>query len=158
MGWKTPKHEYVVRLDLAAADRVLTHTQIDLLKIDESGAGVFGLYENPRVAAVVLWQVVEPEARTHGCSQVDFLDSLDGEIIERGVDALVQALIDFFPQSKRPALEALRSQVQALQKMASARVEQILKTGRVSQIAESKMRELEEKIEDQLERLQMSDD
>lgn len=146
-NWFAGSTEYTLRLDLATADRVLEHCKLDLLQIGENEASVFALFEDPRRAALVLWHVIEPQANTHGINRQAFLSGLDGDQIEKGVEALIEALVLFFPQSKRPGLVALRKQVDAIRAMASVRIEALMQKERLSEIAKAKMDELEAKIE-----------
>lgn len=55
----------------------------------------------------VLFELVRPEATANGITAEDFAEALDGDALEDATNALLEAVIDFFPGAKRRALRAM---------------------------------------------------
>lgn len=61
------------------------------------------LFTDPEILVGILWVCCEPQAQTLGVSAEQFGFGFDGPAISRAVDALLEAIIDFF---HRPATAA----------------------------------------------------
>jgi len=115
--------EWTIRANVATFARVKDVGGIDLV-----GAVVLGqntdalsrLLLDPVFAARVLWACVQPEAEQRGITEAVFCDTLDGESIGRGVDALLQALPYFFPtpEARTAATQITKALAQARAQMA----------------------------------------
>lgn len=106
-----------------ARDRV----NLDLLKIMDRGERVIErLGEDPVLLCNVLFVLVEEEAGKRGVTDVEFGESLIGDAIADATDALVRAIIDFFPQPRRGLLLKAMERAQALQTRAGVKAEEKL--------------------------------
>ncbi|MBA2481228.1 MAG: hypothetical protein H0V44_11245 [Planctomycetes bacterium] len=83
--------------------RVRALVQIDLLDV-LGGHLLETLSSDPVVLCDVLFAAVKPEADARQVSDVDFGRAMAGDAIEQATRALLDDLVDFFPQPKRRLL------------------------------------------------------
>lgn len=138
--------EYSVKLTIADAERVLDLTGVNLIEIREGAVSVFDLYDDYGLAAKVLAALWKPQMEASGVSAEALKNELTGEISDRAIDLLVEALIDFFPSAKRSIVIAMRSKVEALRKAAAEKAEQIFNSDLLDKVAETRMGKLQEQI------------
>lgn len=51
----------------------------------------------------ILWILIEPQAEEAGVNELDFVSGLGGDSYGDAINALIEALIDFFPQAAHRA-------------------------------------------------------
>ena len=95
----------------------------DLLKIniavEAANGSLFDRLElDPVLLADVLFAICKPQADAAKISSEDFGRALAGDVIEHATAALIEELLDFFPQDRRSVLRAMLSTGQAVQKAA----------------------------------------
>ena len=93
-------HEWTLSITVGAIRRVRNRLQTDLLEAAE-GDLLARLARNAVLLVDVLWCLVEPEARGRDVTDEDFGRALVGGALDRATDALVEALLDFFPKPQR---------------------------------------------------------
>lgn len=93
---------YTFRLSLATADRIKAATKIDLLG-DDVTKSLVGLVFDRRQLGEVIWCFAAKQAKELDVARDDFFDALDGDALERGWNAVVEAAISFIPPQRQAA-------------------------------------------------------
>jgi hypothetical protein len=95
-------YEYDLRLTVGKLAVVREETGVDLGKaLASEGALADLMFGDPARLASVLYAVAEPVGpQIAAPDPVDFAHGLDGPALERGTEALLAAVADFFPRSK----------------------------------------------------------
>lgn len=127
--------EWEIAVNVGTIRSVRAACGIDL--IDAAlGATAIKLAENPCLVGDVLWALVKKQAEVLRVSGEDFAYLLSGDVLKDATDALLEDLMDFFPnpetrralraamaiatQNTRQKLELAMSQLEALQKSPNA--------------------------------------
>jgi hypothetical protein len=99
-------------INITTLKHVLAKTGIDLLDVEEGRA--FKEIANPYKLGDVLFVLCKQQADNAGVSDEAFGAALAGDATEKASDALVDEMIDFFPQSRREILRELITRGTAL--------------------------------------------
>jgi hypothetical protein len=102
-----------VRIDVSTIKRVRDKYGIDLSKVMSSQSELTRLADDVVLLVDVLFALVSPQAETRKVSAEDFAHLLAGDTIESATNALMEAIIDFFPQSRRVLLRQLWEKLKA---------------------------------------------
>ncbi|MBA3936833.1 MAG: hypothetical protein H0X38_05175 [Planctomycetes bacterium] len=94
---------WTVTITVATVKRVRALCDVDLLAV-AGGDLLERLATDPVLLADVLYAVVEDEAKQRQLSDVDFGRALVGDTIARATSALLETIVDFFPNPKRGVL------------------------------------------------------
>jgi hypothetical protein len=95
--------EWQIALTLGVAKKIKDQAGVDLLDLD--GGNLFQkLIDDPFTLGDVLYIACQGQAEKRSISAEQFADRLAGDAIAHGTSALLEALVDFFPSSKRPLL------------------------------------------------------
>lgn len=113
---------WVVDISVATIKRVRTLTGINLLEVIQ-GELIEQLSSDPILLADCLYAVCQPQAVREGVSDEAFGQSLAGDVIDRATTALLEGLIEFFPEPKRRLLEKATAKYRQVQTQALALVE-----------------------------------
>lgn len=105
-----------VRVDVSTIKRVRDKYGIDLAKVLSSQEQLTRLADDVVLLVDTLYAVVEPQATTRGINAELFARSLSGDVIEHATMALMEGIIDFFPQGRRAILRQIWEKVRALDK------------------------------------------
>lgn len=93
--------EWCITVDVRAIARVRDLCQVDLAKLfDDSFSLMKALFEDPVKLSDVLWTLINTGDR------LEFDTGFTGDTLETAANAMIEAVIDFFPNPKRR--EALR--------------------------------------------------
>lgn len=112
-----------IRIDVAAIRKVRTKRGVDLAKVMGSQEELNKLIEDPCLWVDVLWDLVEEQANTQGVTAEVFAHGLAGDAFESASTALIEAIIDFFPSSRREILRRLLGKVKQMESLKLAEVE-----------------------------------
>jgi hypothetical protein len=98
---------WVIQIHVTAVKRVRALIDVDLFAlIDDEMKGLAKLMADPCSLVDVIFVLCQDEAGKLGISDEDFGRAMAGDAIERGRDAFLAELIDFFPDPKvRGALQ-----------------------------------------------------
>lgn len=107
-----------IRVDVSTIKRVRDRHGIDLAKVLSSQEQLTRLADDVVLLVDTLYAVVEPQATTRGINAESFACSLSGDVIEYATMALMEGIIDFFPQGRREILRQIWEKVRALDKQA----------------------------------------
>lgn len=105
---------WTIVVNVAAVKRVRSLLDINLLdvvKLDEKNRPNVDLLEqlasDPVLLCDVIYCICKPEADTQNISDEDFGMAMGGDAIEHATTALLEELVDFFPEAKRLVLRKL---------------------------------------------------
>jgi hypothetical protein len=133
---------WTVQVNVDAIKRVRDLVQVNLLEAIE-GKLVERLINDPILLCDVLYCLCKPEADAKNLSDVDFGRAMGGDAIDGATTALLEALVDFFPQGRRRVLSKALAKLNNLQVRALAAVEAKLDSPEMErQFAES-LRQIE---------------
>ena len=110
----TAGRTWTVALNVDALKRVRALTSVNLLEVLD-GALIEKLTSDPILLCDVLFAVVKPEADAKSISDTDFGKALAGDSIELATTALLEELVDFFPEARRRVLQKALGKLKAWQ-------------------------------------------
>lgn len=112
--------EWCITVDVRAIARVRDLCQVDLAKLfDDDFRLMQALFEDPVKLADVVWVLINTGDR------LEFDTGFTGDTLESAANALVEAVIDFFPNPKRRA--ALRETLRKAWDAVNQQTEEVLK-------------------------------
>ena len=113
---------WTVQINVDTIKRVRDLAQVNLLEVIE-GKLLERLISDPILLCDVIYCVCQPEADTKNISDADFGRSMAGDAIDGATTALLEELVDFFPQGKRRVLSKALAKLKQLETAALAVVE-----------------------------------
>jgi len=105
---------WTVALNVGTLKRVRALREVDLMQAVE-GKLVEKLIADPVLLCDVLYAVCKEEAEKQNVSDEDFGRGLGGDAIDSATTALLEELVDFFPQRRREVLRKALEKMQSLQ-------------------------------------------
>lgn len=99
--------EWVLEVTVDDIRTVRERLKYDLVDISEDS--INKLYDDPVLLVDVIWLLCESQATGRKISDVEFGRSLKGDAIEEATAALLEAIADFFPGSRRSLLKKVIS-------------------------------------------------
>lgn len=89
---------------VGAVERVRRHAEVDLVRLFDPKSQVLQrIAEDPVALVAALWAIVEPQAKALGVTPEQFGESIFGDSIADGAQALLDAMVDFSPHSTERA-------------------------------------------------------
>lgn len=122
-------------VNVVAIKRVRALCDVDLNAIIEVEDGkpsarlLEKLSSDPVLLVDVLYAVCKPECDQKNISDEDFGAAMAGDAIEHATSALLDEVIDFFPEAKRLALKKILSATRRFAQVAKTRMETLLANG-----------------------------
>lgn len=103
------EEEWTITINVGTARRVRDECDVDIL---EATRGRFDslqkITNDEYTLGAVLWSLCQDQAKERGLDEKQFAERFaDADVIENAVNALLFALISFFPRRSRPTLETL---------------------------------------------------
>lgn len=105
---------WTVALNVGTVKRVRALCEVDLMQAVE-GKLVERLIADPVLLCDVLYAVCKEEAEKQNVLDEDFGRGLGGDAIDSATSALLEELVDFFPQRRREVLRKALEKMQSLQ-------------------------------------------
>jgi len=135
----TAGRTWTVGVNVDAVKRVKTLVGVDLLATDQK---LFELLANDLVLLCdVVYAVCKPEADTQNVPSEDFGRAMSGDALGAAATALVEELVDFFPQHRRRELTRKAVQkLDQLMEMAFDATERRLDSGELEREMENALR------------------
>ncbi len=140
---------WTLAVNVAAIKRVRAICDVDLNSIVEMDAGnkpsaklLERLSTDPVLLVDVLYAVCKPEADAKNIGDEDFGRAMAGDAIDHATAALLDEIIDFFPEAKREAFKKILSATRRFESLARKKMETLLADGN-----------FEDKLVSELERL-----
>jgi hypothetical protein len=115
-------HTWTVQVNVDAIKRVRDLAQVNLLEVVE-GKLLERLISDPILLCDVIYCLCKPEADSRNISDVDFGKAMGGDAIDGATTALLEELVDFFPQARRRVLAKALAKLRTLETAALAAVE-----------------------------------
>lgn len=125
-------HEWGLHIDIGTIARIRKDYAIDLSKVLASREAIEELAGDVVKLVDVLWGLVEPQAKTAGINAESFAGRLLGDSIEEAANALIEAIIDFFPSRRRELLRQIWSKGKELSEAKLSEIEKQI-SGALSQ-------------------------
>lgn len=136
-------------VNVAAIKRVRALCDVDLnaiVEIDKDNNPSTKLLErlssDPVLLVDVLYAVCKPDCDQKNVSDQDFGAAMAGDAIDHATAALLDEIVDFFPEAKRLAFKKILAATRRFEEIAKKRLETMLQDG-----------QFEEKLVSELERL-----
>lgn len=101
----TKGRSWEVKINIGVLKRIKSLTGIDLLDA-ETGILSSNL-SSPVIVCDILFATVKPQADSIGVSDIDFGESMNGEILEKAQELLYIETANFFPKPRREIMMAL---------------------------------------------------
>lgn len=124
---------WTLAVNVAAIKRVRALCDVDLTKIvelDAQGRPSAELLErlanDPVLLVDVLYAVCKPEADANGVTDEAFGGAMVGDAIEHATSALLDEVVDFFPEAKRLALRKILAAGRRFAAIATERMKTLL--------------------------------
>jgi hypothetical protein len=133
---------WTVQVNVDAIKRVRDLAQVNLLEVVE-GKLLERLISDPILLCDVIYCLCKPEADSKNVSDVDFGRAMGGDSIDGATTALLEELVDFFPQAKRRVLAKALAKLQKLQTAALAAVETRLDSPELDRQMAARLAQLE---------------
>lgn len=143
-------HAWTFRVTMAQAIQLRTRRKVDLLATDAAKTAA-QVAADPLALAEIAFDISHAERQSLGLGEEsDFLARWDGDCWLDLIDATVEALIDFFPPSRRQALLAIwRRQKAAENRVLQKMTERATSDGTLAMLdrqADQALQEFERKI------------
>lgn len=123
---------WTLSVNVAAMKRVRALCGVDLasiVEVDENDRPSFKLLEqlssDPVLLVDVLFAVCKPEADARNINDEDFAAAILGNVITAATDALLEDIIDFFPEPKRRMLNRLLTLTRRFEKEITKQAESV---------------------------------
>ncbi len=113
---------WTVQINVDAIKRVRDLVSVNLLEVID-GKLLDRLISDPILLCDVIYAICKTDADQKNISDVDFGRAMAGDAIDSATTALLEELVDFFPQAKRRVLAKALAKLQKLQTAALAAVE-----------------------------------
>ena len=135
-------------VNVATVKRVRALCEVDLNTVVEVEDGkpsaklLERLSSDPVLLVDVLYAVCKPECDQRGVSDEDFGAAMAGDSVEAATDALLDEIIDFFPETKRRAFRKILSASRRFGEAAKKRLAELLEDGRFEDALVSELERL----------------
>ena len=113
---------WTVQVNVDAIKRVRDLAGVNLLEVIE-GKLLDRLVSDPVLLCDVIYAVCKPEADAKNVVDADFGRAMAGDAIDAATTALLEELVDFFPQARRKVLGKALGKLKALETAALNAVE-----------------------------------
>ena len=105
---------WTLGIDVAAIKRVRSLLDVDLMSAVE-GKLLERLVSDPVLLCDVIYCVCKPEADSNGVSDEEFGRAMAGDAVDHATTALLEELVDFFPQARRRLLAKALGKLKTLE-------------------------------------------
>lgn len=112
------KREWVVTVNVGAVKRVRDEAGVDLDNVSE----MFEKISDTVTLCRVVYAIIRPDADRKQVTLDGFLDSISGDSIASAEGALIEALTNFFPPTRREPFRLLVGKIREMQAVETARL------------------------------------
>lgn len=142
--------EWSIEINCYALKSIQKHLQADLMELVHEG--LEPIFNSPTLLCDILFVLCKDQADKRRVKDDDFGMSLSGDVIKKATDALVEAIIDFFPDEKKR--EAIRRGMSLREKAETESTAKVIEDfGRMEKMSVEEMEtELLRKRREQLRR------
>jgi len=96
--------EWTPRLTYLIVRNIKQRTGVSILEIADKTEGLVAAFDRIENFSKVLFASVEREAAKASVTEDDLMDALDGELVEKASEALLDAIVEYFPERKKKLL------------------------------------------------------
>ena len=121
---------WTIEVTVATIKRVRALCKVDLnsiVELDKNNKPSAELLEqlstDPVLLVDVLYAVCKPQADKLGITDEDFGEAMAGDAIEHATSALLEEVIDFFPEAKRMVMRKILSAIRKFSEAAKRKLE-----------------------------------
>jgi hypothetical protein len=140
----TEGRNWSVGITVATIKRVRDLMDVDLMEAVE-GKLLDRLSTDPVLLVDVVYAVCKPEADIVGVTDVQFGTAMAGDVIEHATVALIEAIIDFFPNPRdRATMRKVYTSTQRMMEKARDVIEHRLESGEMEKVEARLLQELGE--------------
>lgn len=107
------KNSWTINLTIGLLNRVLENNQVDLAPDNNDASPILGLLFQRNKLCDVAWTCCKAQADEKGVTRDDFLDAIDGNVIMKCWEALVDAIAFFIQSRSQKLAEAFLEAVEA---------------------------------------------
>jgi hypothetical protein len=139
------RRAWVIDLNVGAIKQVRAQCNVDLLDV---GGEVFQrLAGDPILLCDVLFVLCQEAAEQNNVSSESFGKGLAGNAIDEAVEALLEGLVAFFPNSRRHLAEKALAKSRALEQKIIEHMETVIESDKFDQAVEEGLREIDNEVE-----------
>ena len=128
-----------ISVNVSSVKRVKDMLQVNLLEI-VNGELITRLYEDPELLCNVIYVLCRPQAEAQNITDEQFGESMGGDAIDNATAALLEDLVDFFPQARRTTLRKAQEKYQQMQQKAIEMVNAYLDDPQTMSVMESRVK------------------
>ena len=140
--------QWSLRLTVDDIRRVRDNCDVDLLDV---GEGLLRQLADVVTLVDVLHCLLVVECEARQIDPVEFAGGLRGDALDDASRALMEALIDFFPSRRQPALRKLHEKAEALLTQMQTRTVALLDSDRFDQVVAAEFDAVEKDLEQRME-------
>ncbi|MCL2641115.1 MAG: hypothetical protein FWD53_09750 [Phycisphaerales bacterium] len=133
---------WTVSINVDTVKRVRDLAEVNLLEVIE-GKLLERLIGDPVLLCDVIYSVCKPEADAKSISDVDFGRAMAGDAIDGATTALLEDLVDFFPQGRRRVLAKALAKLRKFETAALQTVETRLESPELERQMQAALAEIE---------------
>lgn len=112
----TSGRTWTLALNVDALKRVRALCDVDLMDVVQDRGELLGrLSSDPVLLCDVIYAICKPDADAKGASDEDFGRAMAGDAVDQATNALLEALVDFFPGPRRAVLARVFKKLKAVQ-------------------------------------------
>jgi hypothetical protein len=140
--------DWSLELTVGIVKRIRNRHQLDIVALDKGA--LEQLATDPMLLADVLFVICEEEVKSREMSAEEFALALGGNAIDDATNALVEAIIDFFPRRRRPLLRQARAKLDQLEKIQDQELAKMVETANFKEAAKVRLAEVQRRFQSQL--------
>ena len=112
---------WTIQVNVDALKRVKSLLDVDLMEAVD-GKLLQRMLDEPILLCDIIYALCKPQADAAGVSDEDFGRAMAGDAIDNATQALLEELVDFFPQRRRALLTKVLDKLKKLDSLALATV------------------------------------
>lgn len=134
--------EWSIDIDVVTVGRVRKELDINLLELVIEGSTLPERLSDPVELVNVLFVLCRDQAEKQGVSDEDFGRSLSIDMITDAFDAVLEGVVDFFPQGIRPAYRKVLEATRRVRTVQSRKVMEVLENPDFDKMIETRINQL----------------
>lgn len=142
-------HDWTLNVNVTAIKRVRDLLKVDLLEVLQ-GKLLERLGDDPVLLVDVVYVLCKPQAEQAGITDVQFGEAMAGDAIDAATTALLEELVDFFPERQRRLLGKALGKLKKLAAMTQERAEKRLAGPTLDKIVEKELDRSDAELETKL--------
>jgi hypothetical protein len=137
---------WTIRVDVNAIKRVRKILSLDLNRLMHDKELLIEIAQDTVLLVDLLYVLVEDQCKAKNVTDTDFGSALVGDAIDAASEALLKAIIDFFPMRRRKALQAALEAANKGQKLAMDKLDEAISKGIMDRQIEKELTKIDQEI------------